>query len=570
MSNLKRMVNSKAKVASQATMKAKPNNKQKIGKPKPPSPKEHKSKMATVDKPKLFSIADFKNRVVSQTKPLKTHLVLPKLGQAIAQTIAVKTESRIEFTVVPLLVVLSVAIANRFKIKPDVENELHVITPNLSGIVIANPGNRKSAPVSAIVSFVNHVQQHANEKCELDCEQFKNELLKAKSHNKAVENTVQKLNAQLVNLNSQSEDIDVLQIEHLRQQIDALVNSLLPLPKRPLEKTFCLQTVTMKGCIGLAESQTEPILIYRDEMTPLLTDMYSSKHAELRRFVIEGMDGKNQYTNVTAFNNTRTKHPPIISLLGTTQPSTIAKSINNIESGKWPDDGYLDRIQLIAFPSEQEVVGPRKANLSLDSDTDNCLETFEKLLSDFYLHTSGSTDFVNVTLDDDAKSNFKTYKEKIIKAQQSNAIPTSIKNKLSKYPDMILSLALIIAVLRQYEADPNSLFTLKTLIGQDLDMAWKLAMHYFSHQKKLWNVESPMMTNALKILQHINQLVDEENCFTTRDITQRNWSGIKNDNDKAKKALEVLVNEGVIKSVKTKKKTGRPSDKWQVIVNIVD
>lgn len=528
------------------------------------------TKQTTVEKPKLFFLADFKNRVLSQTKPLKTRLVLPKLGQAIAQSIAAKTESRIEFSVVPLLVVLSAAITNRFKIQPDIDNELYVITPNLSGIVIANPGNRKSAPVSAIVSFLDLVQQHANEKYELYCEQFKIEQLKAKSNNKAVENTIQKLNAQLVNLNSQSEDIDVLQIEHLRQQIDALVNSLLPLPKRPSPKTFCLQTVTMKGCIGLAESQTAPILIYRDEMTPLLTEMYSSKYAELRRFVIEGMDGKNQYTNVTAFNNTRTKNPPIISLLGTTQPSTIAKSINNIESGKWPDDGYLDRIQLIAFPSEQEVVSPRKANLSLDSDTDNCLETFEKLLSDFYLHTSGSTDLINVTLDDDAKSNFKTYKEKIIKAQKLNTVPSSIKNKLSKYPDMILSLALIIAVLRQYEADPNSLFTLKTLIGQDLDMAWKLAMHYFSHLKKLWGVESPMMKNALKILQNINQLVDEENCFTTRDITQRNWSGIKNDNSKAKRALEVLVDEGVIKSVNDDKKTGRPSEKWQLIVKIVD
>lgn len=528
------------------------------------------TKQTTVEKPKLFFLADFKNRVLSQTKPLKTSLVLPKLGQAIAQSIAAKTESRIEFTVVPLLVVLSAAIANRFKIQPDIDNELHVITPNLSGIVIANPGNRKSAPVSAIVSLLDLVQQHANKKYELDCEQFKIELLKAKSHNKAVENTVQKLNAQLVNLNSQSEDIDVLQIEHLRLQIDALVKSNLPIPKRPLPKTFCVQTVTMKGCIGLAENQTSPVLVYRDEMTPLLTEMYSSKNAELRRFLIEGMDGKNHYTNVTAFNHTRTKHPPIISLLGTTQPSTIAKSINNIESGKRPDDGYLDRIQLIAFPSEQEVVSHRKANLSLDSDTDNCLETLEKLLSDFYLHTSGSTDLVNVTLDDDAKSNFKTYKEKIIKAQQSNAVPTSVKNKLSKYPDMILSLALIIAVLRQYEVDPNSLFTLKTLIGQDLDMAWKLAMHYFSHLKKLWGVECPIMKNALKILQHINQLVDEENCFTTRDITQRNWAGINNDNDKAKKALEVLVNEGVIKSVNTNKKTGRPSEKWQVIANIVD
>jgi hypothetical protein len=304
-------------------------------------------------------------------------------------------------------------------------------------------------------------------------------------------------------------------------------------------------------------------------MTPLLTEMYSSKNAELRRFLMEGMDGRNRYTNITAFNHTRTKHRPIISLLGTTQPSTFAKSINKIESGKWPDDGYLDRIQLIAFLSESEVVSPSKASLSLDSDTDNCLEKFENLLSDLYIQTSDSTDLINVTLNEDAKSKLQTYKEKLIKEQQSNTVPTSIKNKLSKYPDMILSLALIIAVLRQYEADPNSIFTLKTLIGQDLEMAWKLAMHYFSHLKKLWGVESPKMKNALKILQHINQLVDEENCFTTRDITQRNWSGIKNNKVKAKQALVVLVNNGVIKSVKTNKK-GRPSDKWKVIVKIVD
>ncbi|MCS6260726.1 DUF3987 domain-containing protein [Shewanella baltica] len=563
-------VNQTSKRAAKSNKEVKTSKEHKAPKPKLSAKMLNNNEHSVSEALELFPIPAFENRILDTTKPLQTHIVLPPLARAIAESIAAKTESCVEFSVASFLVVLSAASANRLRIQPDMDNGLYVITPNLSGIIIAKPGSRKSAPVSVPVNILNRVQQQANKKFELELEQFNHELFKAKSHNKAVENTVKKLNARLVTLSSQSEDIDVHEVEHLKHQIDDLAKSRLSLPKRPSPKIFSVQTLTMKGCIGLAESQISPILVYRDEMTPFLTEMYSSQNADLRRFLIEGMDGKSHYTNVTAFKHTHTSHPPMISLLGTTQPSTIKKLINQIESGKWPDDGYLDRIQLIAYPSDQRVFNPREASLSSDSYADNSLDKFEKLLLNFYVQTNSNTELINVTLNDDAKYLFQSYKNSLTKLQQSEKVPTSIKNKLSKYPDMILSLALVIAVLRQYETDPNSLFTLKTLIGPDLKMAWKLANHYYQHLKKLWGYEPPAKENALKILKNINKLMDKDRCFTTRDITQSNWAGIKNDNAKIKEALGVLVNEGVIKSVKDNKKTGHPSEKWQLIVKIVD
>ncbi|NLQ24576.1 DUF3987 domain-containing protein [Shewanella sp. S-1] len=506
-----------------------------------------------------YSISAFTGRVNDPTQPLAFDGLLPRMALKMVCTIAAKTESVPDFAVTALLTTLSLAIANRFRIQPDKNNTAYIITPNLSGMIIAEPGSRKSAPVRLVTEpFTNLEKAYAKSQMKNAKDDAK-QLSKQKLKNLAYEKKARSLSVELVDYSSTSDEY-----KDIEKQLDDALEKYQEIPQKKAPKMLVVQDPTLKGLLQIAEAQSEPVLIYKDELAPFLEEVYSSKNSGFRRYLIEAMDGKNSYTNVTAHKSIQTVKPPIISLMGTTQPSVIYKLVGKIAAEKIVDDGYLDRFQLVTFPNANYVLEHSTSLEYVDEQSIGALMALVKLLY------KSSKAPIKVTINDDAKKRFESYKTKLSNLQKSEKISPHVKNKLSKYPDMMLSIALVIAVLRTFEKDPSSIFTLKTLKSTDLKMASKWTQYYFKHLKKLWGSKSAKKENALKILENIKSLLDKNKCFTTRDITQRNWAGINKENDKAKAALQILVDEGVIKSVNDNKKTGRPSEKWQLIVKIVD
>lgn len=506
-----------------------------------------------------YSISAFTGRVNDPTQPLAFDGKLPPMALKMVCTIAAKTESVPDFAVTAFLTTLSLAISNLFRIQPDKNNTAYIITPNLSGMIIAEPGSRKSAPVRLVTeSFTNLEKAYAKSQMKNARDDAK-QLSKQKLKNLAYEKKARSLSVELVDYSSTSDEY-----KDIEKQLDDALEKYQEIPQKKAPKMLVVQDPTLKGLLQIAEAQSEPVLIYKDELAPFLEEVYASKNSGFRRYLIEAMDGKNSYTNVTAHKSIQTVKPPIISLMGTTQPSVIYKLVGKIAAEKIVDDGYLDRFQLVTFPNANYVLEHSTSLEHVDEQSIGALMALVKLLY------KSSKAPIKVTINDDAKKRFESYKTKLSNLQKSEKISPHVKNKLSKYPDMMLSIALVIAVLRTFEKDPSSIFTLKTLKSTDLKMASKWTHYYFQHLKKLWSSKSAKKENALKILENLKSLLDENKCFTTRDITQRNWAGINKENDKAKAALQILVDEGVIKSVNDNKKTGRPSEKWQLIVKIVD
>ncbi len=504
-----------------------------------------------------YSISTFECSVYDPTKPLDITDKLPELGLHLVKSISSVSASCIEFAASALHCVLSCAISNKFRIRPYADNKTYLVTPNLSGVIIAEPGSNKSAPSQLLMQIVNDIQLQLAEEFAEKSKVFEKNLIKQQLDNSYFKNEARRLNDMLHNLPPHSK-----KAQEIREELDSVLEQCVELPKPIYSTILTVQDVTLKGLMQIAANQAVPVLIYKDELAVFLEDIFERKNGNIRRYLIETMDGKSNYTNVTANKRNHSVRPPVASIIGTTQPSVIKKLISKVLEEKIANDGYLDRLQCIAYPNSKYLEPYTGDNVK----PDEVLKKLKKLLT--ILYTTGQDQLIEVSLSDQAKSIFEKFKVSLAKQQKSDAISENVKNKLSKYPDMVLSIALICAVLRQYEKDPKSLFTLKTLESSDIRMAIHSAKHYLMHLKKLWGSKTPKMQNALKILKNLNKLMDKDRCFTTRDITQRNWAGIKNDNDKAKKALEVLVNEGVIKSVNTNKKTGRPSEKWQVIANM--
>jgi len=539
------------------------------------TPKTHKKKRTTkhikktsssasiaknskqVKKPDV-SLTAFTSLINDPTKPLVLAGKLPDIGIRIIKTTAAKTESVIEFAATALLTALSLSIANRFRIQPHSDNKSYRITPNLSGMIIADPGSRKSAPVQATTKPLKNLEKRQAKKLIDSAQKTAKELAIQELNNTAHKKKAKQFHSELMEQEPGSDEYNELNFK-LHNALDKVKDDI----KRARPKIFILQEPTQKGLIQIAEVQSEPVLIYKDELAPFLEEVYASRNGGFRRYLIEAMDGKNEYTNVTANKATVTVQPPVISLLGTTQPSVINKLIDKIMAEKVADDGYIDRFQLLSCPCPRYVIEHSSSNKHVDEEA---LKSLNKIIKQLY---SKSSKKVIITLDEGAFEGFESFKTKISVLQKSGAVSTNVRNKLSKYPDMMLSIALVIAVLREYE-EKQSISTLKTLTSTDIKMAQKWAHHYFQHTKKLWGSKSPNMESALKILENMDKLIEKDGCFTTRSITQKNWTGINNDSEKARKALNKLVEKGVIEPVDSKNKTGRPTEKWRLIANIVD
>ncbi|MFC1518832.1 DUF3987 domain-containing protein [Pseudomonadota bacterium] len=504
------------------------------------------------------SISAFTGLVNDPTKPLVLAGKLPDLGIQIIRSSAAKTESVIEFTATSLFTTLSIACANIFRIQPYKGNKSYRITPNLSGIIIAEPGSHKSAPVQEVTKPLRILEKAKAKKLAEAAKETEKELTIQKLDNAVHQKKAKETHAALKEQKQGSDKYHELEME-LHDALDRIEDSIKPASPTIL----VLQDPTLKGLIKIAEEQSEPVLIYKDELAPFLEEVYTNKSGSFRRYLIEAMDGKSEYTNVTAHKTTMSVRPPVISLLGTTQPTVINKLISKIISEKVADDGYIDRIQLVSYPCPQYVM----EYLGLDTVVDEeSLKFYTRIIR--ILHSTKLKQRI-INLDSKATQVFEEFKLKIKEQQKSGMVSTNIKNKLSKYPDMMLSIALVIAILRVYE-ESQSLSTLKTLKSSDLKMAQKWSVHYYQHMKKLWGATSPAMENAKKILENMEKLTDKNECFTTRDVTQKNWAGINKDSDKARKALNKLVDRKVIEVINTTKTTGRPTEKWRLIANIID
>ncbi|MDI5833425.1 DUF3987 domain-containing protein [Shewanella xiamenensis] len=510
------------------------------------------------DKTSKYSVSGFESRVYDPTEPIELEGKLPKIGLKFVQAISAVCAACPEFVVTPLLCILSLILSNLFRIRPYAGNKAYLVTPNLSGVVIAPPGSNKSSALQFLMQIVKEIESSFAEKFVEKSKEFDKNLLKQQMDNQYFKKEARRLNELLHTLLPNSPEAS-----EVRDRLEDLLNECTELPKRIYSTILTVQDPTLKGLMQIAANQKLPVLISKDELAVFIVDIHDHKNGDLRRYLIEAMDGRNSHTNVNANKRTVSVRPPVVSIIGTTQPSVIGKLINKVLDEKIVNDGYLDRFQCIAYPNPKSLRPSNKEYADVDTVRKQLKQLFETL------YNADHEELIEVNLSEPAKTTFENVKDSLVKLQESDAISESVKTKLSKYPDMVLSLALVMALLRQYQTDPKSLLTLKTIKSTDIQMAASWAKHYLQHLKKLWGSKTPKMQNALKILKNINKLMDKDRCFTTREITQRNWAGIKNDSNKAKEALKVLVNEGVIESVKTNK-NGRPSEKWKVIVEIID
>lgn len=490
---------------------------------------------------------------------------LPANTDKCVTALASLSSAPITFSLSLFLTVISSLLANWFIIRPNSKNKTHKISPNISSILVAKAGGKKS-PV--ILNAIHPLQQKINTFLRLFDKNFQKEIAEFKVKQQLVELKEAQAKS-LLRKAIDMEESDPNHAEELKQEATFILSKLCKTDIAPSPLSTIVTDTTYMGLVQTQAKQAASIILLQDEIAQLLERVYSTNttSAVLRSYLLEAMDGiKEVYT---AFRGTKQEkihiERNIISITGATQPSRIQKFIDDVLTGKSAYDGFFNRFGLWAnMPSNFKCdAGPTD-----ELQDKKGYELYSEIIG--YLYFKGPLAPTTlkprkpVFMTDEAEAHFQNFKkaiESIIEEKKSEILIS----QLLKIEKTVLASALVFEVVKKYNSIKSEHIK-KASIKISLDSlkyGILVAEYYTSSFTAIWGVTSENIVYANVVIDHWSSIDD---VFTVREVCQKNWSSIGRDTAKATVALNTLVEHGYIKKLKNSNPSGgRPTTRYKKI-----
>ncbi|NDV93265.1 DUF3987 domain-containing protein [Alteromonas sp. 345S023] len=297
---------------------------------------------------------------------------IPPITKSLVRVISNEGNTDAGNVAASLIVFFSGGLSNIYKVQPEQENKGWYISPNLSGLLVGPASARKSRAFRPIESLVRKAEDELQfeysktEKEELAAYQLK------KKKNASREQLAQKTILESLRI----EKNDPAKAEEMMADAERLLMQMENDLEPPSAMSLIINHTTEAGLHKLKTREIHCHFYVRDEATPLLLETMSITRSNIKAFLIEAMDGDNDYRR-----NLKTEHAgralaPKIVIFGTIQPSKIKIYLKDIIKDGLNNDGFFNRLQLLVFPDEQRV-------LELPSNTrpETIKQLFQKVLS---------------------------------------------------------------------------------------------------------------------------------------------------------------------------------------------
>lgn len=482
--------------------------------------------------------------------------MLPSIAQRFVNHISAKTKTPPEFAAAPLIVSLSVLLANKYVIATDKKSPDNFIVGTLSGFICAPSGSNKTAATNCAIEPIHKMQTCINQSYNENSAFLQAKMEVEKESYKQQQKSAKKL---IEEANTIKDTDEVRYNEMLASAVN--IFSSLKSPTLYSRYTLLMNDISMAALGKVLSKQCDAALIYRDELASIFYKLTKQSHDDFRTFMLEALDGKNEIS-IERFSKQFSFQiqPPRIAVFGTIQPSVIAKIKKSIQAGKIVDDGYFNRYQIAVSPDQTN-------GFVIDSESVDDYESIQ-LIMDFaigifgnkFLATKSPLKTQPVFFTDEAQEYYLKVMEIIDQTCAEKKYNNFFTTHLKKYRSMIPAIALVISALRQFEESKCNNTDLHEISKSDVQVAHEWAMYLFKHAKKIWGATDSNLQNAKLILARFDSL---ENTFTAREIQKKNWKGLGTDLDKIKDALTCLKDFDHIYPTQSKPKAGgRPTTIW--------
>ena len=121
--------------------------------------------------------------------------------------------------------------------------------------------------------------------------------------------------------------------------------------QEPCRRRFKTNDTTVEKLGELLNENPRGILVFRDELTGLLSSWDREDRQSDRAFFLEGWNGTQSFTTDRIGRGTVDVGNVCISILGGIQPSKITPYLMQ-SAGSLTNDGMIQRFQLLVYPDE--------------------------------------------------------------------------------------------------------------------------------------------------------------------------------------------------------------------------
>lgn len=427
-----------------------------------------------------------------------------------------------DFVGAALLVSLGSVIGSRAAIRPKRHDDW-IVTPNLYGGVIGEPSSKKTPAVAAALRFVERLEAREATRHEELMRAHESQMAAFHARQQAIQSAMKGAARGGAKGGAKLEE-GVAQLQSVQA------------PEPPRRRRFKTNDATVPKLTDILAVNSAGILVFRDELTGLLSSWDREGHEQDRAFYLEGFNGTGSMNVDRVERGSKFIESLCLSVFGGIQPELLQRYMVRM-AGSLDNDGRIQRFQVLVFPdpvdwSWRDRKPSVRARESVQAVFDR-LATFDPVEDG----AAPADAFVKVpafSFDDVAQEIFIDFSSMLHQriAQEANPL---MRQHLAKFERLFCAAALILHLSAGRIG----------AVGREAAMfALEWCTYLEGHARRVYAlVETASIKSAQLLARRIKERKLPMDGFTARDVGRKGWVGIR-DASEAEVALAVLQEHG--------------------------
>ncbi len=458
--------------------------------------------------------------------------------------IAHRMQCPLDFVAVGAMVAASSIIGAGCAIRPKKKDDWEVV-PNLWGGIIARPSMMKTPALAEVIKSLARLEEEAGSNFDEETRFYEAALMR----HKAVKDVLQdEFKATAKGKGKPGRKMDEIEMEL----------AALEEPAAPVRRRFKANDATIEKLAVLLNENPRGLLVFRDELTGLLTSWEREDRQQDRAFYLEAWNGQGAFTVDRIGRGTLQTKNVCLSILGGIQPSKLTAYLLQA-ADSLQNDGMLQRFQLLVFPDE-----PRNWKLvdeRPDAAAKNAAYEIFKALAGMDFIAVGATqegeDRPFFRFDEDGQEVFYEWLVALQAKLQAEERPL-ICEHLAKYRKLMPALALIIHLIDLAAGGPHGPVTADAAYKA---VAW--AEYLESHARRIYGLLGDVRMKAAAALAGKIKEKRLKDGFALRDIYRLGWQYLDGP-ELAAGACRELEEAGWIRREVDTETGGRPRATYRI------
>jgi hypothetical protein len=429
--------------------------------------------------------------------------MLPLKFRSWQADIAERMNVPLDFPAVAGLVAASSLVGAKVCVRPEANSKWEE-AGNLWGLICAPPGMKKSPAIAQVLEPLRKLETRANKAYQSELSYFQDSMKVFKLQLDEAEKEAKKA----------VKDGNILGAQQIIEQCRE--------PQAPPQKRFIVNNSTVEALGVICEANPQGLLVHRDELVTLFSDLAAPENATARDFYMQGWGGLSGYTFDRIIRGTTIIPRINLAMLGTTQPSRLSGFIR--ESLSKLDDGFCQRSQVLTWPdiSTDWKYVDRHPDLSARQSAFQCFD----LLADLNAaHLGAMRDdwddeeaIPYLRLSPPALEMFNDYRAYIEPLALRGELGSGLSSHLAKFAGMTARIALV-CHLCNGGSGPVS--------AEAMEMALAWGRYLKAHAERAYGSTTVDDSEAARSIWKRIEKRELPMTFGERDIYRNNWAGLK-------------------------------------------